>query len=491
MGIGRAERICHRRRDISVETHSCKAKKATGGPRASTKKTPTQERMISIPAKWLVEPFLKSLRTVVRPATAKTKRRVIEVKANYPVELFEEFMAPLATGDADGLKREEGKLVPTRKTATSEQLYEYKLKRPAVTDKLFCLEKTDKQPGPRVKEPGAWKRGSGGARLNLPESAHKTHRKATSVSMVAGSASVHLVVPKRLKGWPKLTMRFLCLTADRKGNISWPTNYGKEARALLRKLVKEKLTSADMQGTKALYGMCCSSHSVWCQCQAGIDQQHNYPTREAKDYDDMLQLIEDDVGCNIKTFDNMCCSAHFSPGVARGGRFTRFTCSQCSYSPTEKQWRADLKTFLSMSDDDQKEARRVHNEVGAPDVLHKKHFHQLLFMPPAVHNGMESAGVDQLHLIYLNIFKHLFDHTAHRNLQDSKKELVRNYFKAASFYSYDAAAVDENPTMRWIGREVKRFLEESHIHLPFLLRVAACPPDLVDTVGTDIDGTHV
>jgi hypothetical protein len=63
---------------------------------------------------------------------------------------------------------------------------------------------------------------------------------------------------------------------------------------------------------------------------------------------------------------------------------------------------------------------------------------------------------------------------------DSKKKLVRVYLKAANFYSYDAAAAaEENPVQRWIGREVKRFLEEAHIHLPFLLRVAAAPPDVI------------
>ena len=32
--------------------------------------------------------------------------------------------------------------------------------------------------------------------------------------------------------------------------------------------------------------------------------------------------------------------------------------------------------------------------------------------------------------------------------------------------------------MRWIGREVKRFCNEAHIHLPFLLRVAQSAPDM-------------
>ena len=68
---------------------------------------------------------------------------------------------------------------------------------------------------------------------------------------------------------------------------------------------------------------------------------------------------------------------------------------------------------------------------------------------------------------------------------DSKKKLVRNYLKSCGFYSYDAAAAEEeNPVMRWIGREVKRFLAEAHIHVPFLLRVVAAPPDMDDDMAS-------
>eukprot|EP00965_Chrysotila_dentata_P050343 1667747-Pleurochrysis_carterae.AAC.1 len=111
---------------------------------------------------------------------------------------------------------------------------------------------------------------------------------------------------------------------------------------------------------------------------------------------------------------------------------------------------------------------------------------------------MSHAGVDGLHLIYLNIFKHLFNYTVHQPLPgapaytsqycltrnfsqlevvgtDAKKKLVKLYLRENGFYSYDAAADDENPVMRWIGREVKRFLREATVHLPFLLRVAAVP----------------
>ena len=63
-------------------------------------------------------------------------------------------------------------------------------------------------------------------------------------------------------------------------------------------------------------------------------------------------------------------------------------------------------------------------------------------------------------------------------LTDNKKKLARNYLKAAGYYSYDAAADDENPVMRWIGREVKPFISEAHIHIPFLLRLANAPPEV-------------
>ena len=75
-------------------------------------------------------------------------------------------------------------------------------------------------------------------------------------------------------------------------------------------------------------------------------------------------------------------------------------------------------------------------------------------------------------------------------LPDSKKELIRDYCKAAGFYSYDAASLDEDPVSHWIGREVKRFLDEAHVHLPFLLQIAAAPADCIPDIAecTNADG---
>ena len=66
---------------------------------------------------------------------------------------------------------------------------------------------------------------------------------------------------------------------------------------------------------------------------------------------------------------------------------------------------------------------------------------------------------------------------------------MKAYLRNAGFYSYDAAAADEeNPVMRWIGREVKRFLAEADVHVPFLLRVAAAPPDIMGDMAAMQNG---
>ena len=167
----------------------------------------------------------------------------------------------------------------------------------------------------------------------------------------------------------------------------------------------------------------------------------------------------------------MCRQSHYSYGVHRGGKFTKIDCS-CGYNPSERQWRADMAAFHAMSDEDQAEARKSHNELGA-------HWLQVLYMTPLLNLDMWRIGVDQLHLVYLNFFKHLFRGTIHENLPTCKKKLVRDYLKEAGYYSYDAASDDEDPVKRWIGREVRRFLTEAHKHLPFLLRLANAPMEVL------------
>ena len=249
------------------------------------------------------------------------------------------------------------------------------------------------------------------------------------------------------------------------------------------------MTAADMQGAKTTYGMRECSHSVWCKCQRGEGgPQHRYPTEPVETYDEMLKYIKD-VGCTVKTFDDLCSWAHYSPGVAKGGSFTAFECSCCGYKPSEKQWRSDLaKCWHGMADAERDEERKVHH--GADDELNTnhKHYHQELFMPPLPHHGMDRCGVDNLHLIYLNLFKHLFKYTIHEGLPLSKKKLVRDFCKAAGFYSYDASSDDEDPVKHWIGREVKRFIEKAEEMVPFLLQIASAPAECIPGMAAVLNG---
>lgn len=253
------------------------------------------------------------------------------------------------------------------------------------------------------------------------------------------------------------------------------------------------LTAADMQGAKATYGMKECSHSVWCRCQKRQGgPQHRYSPAPVKSYDEMMSYIKGTVGCKIKSHDELCSWAHYSPGVAMGGAFTRFRCSCCGYEPSEVQWRADLAAWEQLTDEERDAAERVHQDADDPLNSQRQHYHQRKFMKPLPRHGMERCGVDHLHLVYLNCFKHLFRYTIHEGMPNSKKFIVREYCKRQGFYSYDAASVDEDPTKHWIGREAKRFIAEAHLHVPFLLQLAAAPADCVPEMAAfaGVDGAQ-
>ena len=241
----------------------------------------------------------------------------------------------------------------------------------------------------------------------------------------------------------------------------------------------EPIVVGDMQGLKCIMGMTESCHAVWCKCRArgqlaGEEEgaaegpQHQYGDAESKfeSYEDVLAFY-DEVGCEFKTEDFLLSCAHLSKGLYHGGSFTPFECPDCGYKPTAAAAKADLAQFNAMTDAEQAAARKAHVVGGA-------HWHVELFMGPMCKGfGMLRAGVDQLHLVYLNMFKHLFKYTIHEPLPESQKKLVANYLEEAGFYSYSADDDSDDPVKRWIGREVKRFLHEADLHLPFLLRLAA------------------
>ena len=163
----------------------------------------------------------------------------------------------------------------------------------------------------------------------------------------------------------------------------------------------------------------------------------------------------DEIGCEFKEEDFLLACAHLSKGLFYGGRFTPFTCPECDYEPSASAAKADLARFNAMTDPEQAAARQEHVAGGA-------HWHQQLYMGPMPRGfGMRRIGVDNLHLVYLNMFKHLFKYTVHEPLPVYKQKLVADYLREAGFYSYAADDDSDDPVKRWIGREVKRFLHRA------------------------------
>ena len=256
----------------------------------------------------------------------------------------------------------------------------------------------------------------------------------------------------------------------------------------------EPLVVGDMQGVKCIFGMSETCHSVWCKCRkvggfiGGVSPQHMYGDEgEYFATPEEMQAFFDEIGCEFKEEDFILANAHLSKGLVQGGRFTPFTCPDpdCGYSPTAAQAKADLARFNALTDLEQKNERREHIKGG-------KHWHVEKYMGPMPRGlGMVRCGVDGLHLVYLNFFKHLFKYTIHEPLPESQKKIVAIYLKEQGFYSYDAADEGDDPVKRWIGREVKRFLHESDQHLPFLLRLAAGQIDLSDDSDLNDAGEEV
>lgn len=172
------------------------------------------------------------------------------------------------------------------------------------------------------------------------------------------------------------------------------------------------------------------SHAVWCTCLPG-DSHHKY-RQEPISYDPedpasieaafikMIAAIEsDDDGpkCKFKAYDDLCRWNHVSPSAARGGRFKRFKCEIRGYNPTESQWNNDMRNFGAKDDDEQKAERKRHRENGQQEYQWCRHFFREKFMSPMLHPvDLKNIGVDMLHLIYLNVFKHLFNYTIHQSM---------------------------------------------------------------------------
>ena len=189
------------------------------------------------------------------------------------------------------------------------------------------------------------------------------------------------------------------------------------------------IASADFQAVKAMTATSEQTHAIWCTCLGAVKDsgQHKYITAcipceednvEAA-YASMLKYIERDPKgprCHFKSYDQQCRWNHVCPSVARGGKFKRFRCELCDYNPTEAAYNKAQADFHKKGDAEQKEDRKAHRENGCTTYQWNRHHFGELYMSPMLDLDFRDIGVDMLHLVYLNVFKHIFNYTVHQSL---------------------------------------------------------------------------
>ena len=189
--------------------------------------------MVSVVRDWFLKPTYTSLRTIMRPPTARSTRRLQEVKVRMPIECFNDLMRPYESDPDMGVQRTEdgAALEPTRST-TSSHWYEYLLNKPTKYDAMFALERADIKSQPRSL---------GCAHLNVSQQRVKMGHLAEEISIPFGNVSVVCSQPKRLLSMPTVTFRFFVLTMNASGHINWPFEVNPRTKAMLRIMVRRKL----------------------------------------------------------------------------------------------------------------------------------------------------------------------------------------------------------------------------------------------------------
>jgi hypothetical protein len=127
---------------------------AAAAPTPQTALSAPPAQSVSCPTSWFLGPLQKTLKKLVRPAVAHTRRKELNVSMQMPRECFDEFMSPLTPAEAEGLTREAstGRLEPTSTTATLRK-WHYSIRKGSVSDRLFALDTLDPPPPPARPAP--------------------------------------------------------------------------------------------------------------------------------------------------------------------------------------------------------------------------------------------------------------------------------------------------------------------------------------------------
>ena len=228
------------------------------------------------------------------------------------------------------------------------------------------------------------------------------------------------------------------------------------------------LFSADFQAHKAASGQHSISHPIWCDC-ADVwvsPSMESLPTFTKWEH---VEAWLTKIGCRMKTLQDLYRRAHMSYELEKGLPFKKFHCGfrGCKWQSGElRDYRAYTAKIARLNDDDLKEAKLNHS---------RSHAWKLLLQAPVVVDlDMDHYSPDDLHLVYLNIFKRFFAATVYDKLNSDLQAVAEDYLKAAGF---PIRLRGEDPTLvcNWIGRDAKKFMATADLLLPHLLQLANMP----------------
>ena len=218
-----------------------RTKKGSGVP-----KKRRQIEYVKVPKHWFYDPLLHSMKTVVRPPTAMTRRKELKIEVRVPKEIFFDLVRPLATGDMEKFEWTSAKKVALKPTKEGKSFttYNYLIKKPEINDKLWRLQEHESSEIMRDKSGTirpTW-RGHGSSRLHLSHAAQERGGKTDLLAAAVGNVMLNLKVPLHERAMPTLTIKGKIATIDGSGHVIWPTNFTANTAAALRKQMRYHLS---------------------------------------------------------------------------------------------------------------------------------------------------------------------------------------------------------------------------------------------------------
>ena len=239
----------------AVQNNRPTARRSTprsGNPRKTTKKGVTKKPVrvieyIKVPKHWFTDQLNHSMKTVVRPPTARTRRKQQTIELRMPEQIFIDLLKPIDECNIAGMEwstEEKLELKPTLDRKTFKE-YKYIVKKPATLDELWRLEKNEVAPLKRKKnkqgEIVAFRRGKGCARLHLSAAAAERGQLTDLLAQVTGNVIVKLKVPKLERVMPTFWLTFGVSTLNQSGDVIWANKYESKTAIVLKKRMRQHL----------------------------------------------------------------------------------------------------------------------------------------------------------------------------------------------------------------------------------------------------------